>query len=859
MRFDRRQTRFPFPELDLRTLESSDSLVEVLAPRAMPSAQLQAWLDWSVAQTLIARPGGPADRPLPAVLRSAPTSPDLLGGGPFRLAQRLAESGWRDGCFDRPIDAGVFRDDLLALQTAGVIALQCHVQAQPAAVVDLGDFRAQVALDDLACRIQSLKLARPALLALGERLARVSDAVMRCEGDPLACAAPSSNPALARAARAARLAGASDSALQEAIAMGLAGRPQKPADQEPPDCPTTVICGSAVQRAAFAQDLAVLGWQSSAPVFTDSAASADHLAGLATGPRGAIDLMAFESASGFDVEAFRQAVRLLATAVRIEAGPERPATLTLANSATLMVSRGLAYGSEAACRQAAEVWSLAVQAASGQAQLAILDDAEMSLRLGGAVLGSGPWQGPVTYAETSDGEVVRTLIPAALLAATALGEDADLLRRAVLGRRSLSDAPHINPDRLAALGFTAHEISRIDGHLALCTALSEAFAPSVVGDGFLRDILGVSPEALKQSDFDTLACAGFTPDQILEASDHVLGSLQPGPSSGLSTDLLAVMSARPDREHRFAFHAALEAACGLKAVLALPLPFDASIGDAALLLAEADSAGLRAFRIEKAIAPASFRLDLPTEAPALATPTLSPPPPVQERIVERVVERDRTRRKLPDRRKGYIQKAAVGGHKVYLHTGEYDDGELGEIFIDMHKEGAAFRSVMNNFAIAISIGLQYGVPLEEFVDAFVFTRFEPAGPVTGNDTIRSATSILDYVFRELGVSYLGRDDLANATGEPLNADGLGRGKADDTLQFEAEPQPASRFISKGFSRGAAPDNLVFLPFGGRRSQDAAIEHARASSVCPSCGDQAVFAGQCETCGAASDHGIGSSL
>ena len=127
-----------------------------------------------------------------------------------------------------------------------------------------------------------------------------------------------------------------------------------------------------------------------------------------------------------------------------------------------------------------------------------------------------------------------------------------------------------------------------------------------------------------------------------------------------------------------------------------------------------------------------------------------------ERVVEKVIERDRTRRKLPDRRKGYIQKAAVGGHKVYIHTGEYDDGELGEIFIDMHKEGAAFRSLMNNFAIAISIGLQYGVPLDEFVDAFVFTRFEPAGRVTGNDSIRSATSILDYIFRELGVSYLDR-------------------------------------------------------------------------------------------------------
>src|SRR5262249_50703034 len=140
----------------------------------------------------------------------------------------------------------------------------------------------------------------------------------------------------------------------------------------------------------------------------------------------------------------------------------------------------------------------------------------------------------------------------------------------------------------------------------------------------------------------------------------------------------------------------------------------------------------------------------------------APAPKPQERVVERVVERERTRRRLPDRRKGYIQKAAVGGHKVYLHTGEYEEGTLGELFIDMHKEGAAFPSLMNNSAIAFSIGLQYGVPLDEFVDAFVYTRFEPAGRVAGNDSIRSATSILDYIFRELGVSYLDRSDLANA-------------------------------------------------------------------------------------------------
>ncbi len=195
----------------------------------------------------------------------------------------------------------------------------------------------------------------------------------------------------------------------------------------------------------------------------------------------------------------------------------------------------------------------------------------------------------------------------------------------------------------------------------------------------------------------------------------------------------------------------------------------------------------------------------------------------------------------------------MGGHKVYLHTGEYEDGELGEVFIDMHKEGAAFRSLMNNFAIAVSIGLQYGVPLDEFVDAFVFTRFEPAGRVTGNDTIRSATSILDYIFRELAVSYLDRQDLANADPDEFNADGLGHGKADRLAEGEAEPLPASKFISKGFSRGAAPDNLVFLPTGPR-VRPAGREGGTEHDVCPACGDLALSRHGarlvCETCGAA---------
>jgi ribonucleoside-diphosphate reductase alpha chain len=183
-----------------------------------------------------------------------------------------------------------------------------------------------------------------------------------------------------------------------------------------------------------------------------------------------------------------------------------------------------------------------------------------------------------------------------------------------------------------------------------------------------------------------------------------------------------------------------------------------------------------------------------------------------EKVVEKVVERIvvmRERERMPDRRKGYTQKAVVGGHKVYLRTGEYDDGRLGEIFIDMHKEGAALRSLLNNFAIAVSLGLQYGVPLDEYVDAFTFTRFEPSGPVQGNDTIKYATSILDYVFRELAVSYMERFDLAHVDPSGEGFDTLGKGVD------EGKPSHDARYVSKGLTRSRT-DRLKVMQGGAER-------------------------------------------
>ena len=195
-----------------------------------------------------------------------------------------------------------------------------------------------------------------------------------------------------------------------------------------------------------------------------------------------------------------------------------------------------------------------------------------------------------------------------------------------------------------------------------------------------------------------------------------------------------------------------------------------------------------------------------------------------EKIVEKVVVKEiikSHREKMPERRKGYTQKAIVGGHKVYLRTGEYEDGSLGEIFIDMHKEGAGFRAMMNNFAIAVSVGLQYGVPLEEFVDAFTFTKFEPAGGVQGNDSIKNATSILDYIFRELAVSYLDRTDLAHIKPEGTAFDDLGRGEEEGVSNISEMSETAAtkslevlkQISSTGYLRKRLPQELVVLNGG----------------------------------------------
>jgi ribonucleoside-diphosphate reductase alpha chain len=794
--------------LSHRQIERADTLVEVLAPVNWPSARVEAWLDWADAD--------PAPSKLPPDLARGGERAEALDGGPFRWAAGLAAKGRAAGRFAKAKPAATFRDALVEAILSGWLA--------PAAALPSIQHIEAATLPAWLARQRADTLARQGQAAIAARLAEVVSAIVRCEGAREACADPLGNPALARAVRAAREAGASDALILDTIALAASDAEYPVADlPAAADAPVLVTADEAEAVLASA------AWETGRLVLALDPKAASDIAALAGRPLIGIDLSALASMAPIERLA---AIRLAGEAVAIAGAALAPAGIHEA-----LVAQGLVYGSADARTAAGE---LVTELAGSGAPLILVDDAELSLRLGGVGLGAQPWRGPLSVSETCDGETFTTLHASTLVGLEALGRDLDTARTEALGARFVESCPGIDRAALHGAGFTDHEIGQAEIALGAGATLANAFSPAVLGEGFVRDVLGASPEDL--TNFDTLAAAGFTAETVAVADRHLCGTgsvsgeaFLPGSGIGLAD--------------RLAMSAALEAACGSPSLQVT----QGGETPAAMraLIAQAQRAGVRALHPMRPTGAASILVLPPLEEPKVER---TPPPPPPERIVERIVERDRTRRKLPDRRKGYIQKAAVGGHKVYLHTGEYDDGELGEIFIDMHKEGAAFRSLMNNFAIAISIGLQYGVPLEEFVDAFVFTRFEPAGKVDGNDQVRSATSILDYLFRELGISYLGRDDLANRDPDALNADGLGRGKADeeDGDETGSEPLSMAHFISKGFSRGAAPDNLLFLPGARRPMEDA--DGAHVPDLCPACGDFAItrLGGRlvCEKCGVA---------
>lgn len=808
--------------IEERALELADRVVQARAPAGWTDARVEAWIEWA---------GGETD----------------LGAAIGEFVETLTRRAQAKTLVKDVAERTRFRQDLTEALLSGAIAIGAAPQSRAPAILEAGRPGAVAALREHVASYRGEQAAAAAAAELGSRLQAVMDAVLRCEGEAEACADPARNPSLARAAHAARQAGASAATVLEAISLARAGETEwraTPPESSGAALRLVLAAGPDGLDGEPARAAALAAHATGALAIAPSRGVAEALADSPRAVRGGVDLMAFWSPEGFDIARFEAAIILLAQALAAASGG--PALLGLAGLGDWLAAHGLDYDSDAGRETARELYlaaSAAVQLSGAPLKggVAVFSDPELSLRLGGGDLAAGPFAGAMTLAQTSDGATVRVLSDAAIRGFATLALDGAELRAQLLGRGDLREAPGIDHRALTARGFTDHEIAAAETLLPLVHRLADAFAPDVIGEGFVRDVLGASAEQLADPSLDVLALAGFGEAEIAAAAAHALGRGDIWQAQGLRPDQARVFRIAEEMGEapRLAMLQALQFALAAPALLERVLPWDADLA----AVSEALACPLPV-RVRRAAPPAGLELDLPALSGAPRAREAAPPPPEpQERVVERIVERERIRRKLPDRRKGYIQKAGVGGHKVYLHTGEYDDGELGEIFIDMHKEGAAFRSLMNNFAIAVSIGLQYGVPLDEFVDAFVFTRFEPAGAVTGNDSVKSATSILDYIFRELGISYLGRDDLANSDPGELNADGLGRGAGEAEMD---EPQPASRFISRGFSRGAAPDNLVFLPVANRPGSYEAAE------VCAACGDIAVVRkGQamiCQTCG-----------
>jgi ribonucleoside-diphosphate reductase alpha chain len=397
-----------------------------------------------------------------------------------------------------------------------------------------------------------------------------------------------------------------------------------------------------------------------------------------------------------------------------------------------------------------------------------------------------------------------------------------------VGHGNLNQAPAINPATLGAKGFPADKIAALNTATASAFDIKFIFNQWTLGADFLKS-LGVTDAQLNDMGFDLLSFLGFSKKDVEAANIHACGAMTLEGAPHLRAEHLPVFDcASPcgkigrrylSVDSHILMMAAAQPFISGAISKTINMPNDATVEDCKNAYMLSWRLALKANALyrdgSKLSQPLNASLiadeeDEDDEAvdSLIAASAAARVPQVVEKIVEKIVS-VHGRDKLPSRRKGYTQKAIVGGHKVYLRTGEYEDGRLGEIFIDMHKEGAAFRAMMNNFAIAISLGLQYGVPLDEYVEAFTFTRFEPAGMVMGNDRIKNATSILDYVFRELAVSYLDRDDLAHVHADPGNMS-LGKGVAEDA----PIRTPAQNLVSRGMTRGRVKDQNLMLVSGG---------------------------------------------
>jgi len=444
-------------------------------------------------------------------------------------------------------------------------------------------------------------------------------------------------------------------------------------------------------------------------------------------------------------------------------------------------------------------------------------------------------------------KIVNQSVPLAL---KRLGYDDPAIEkivRSAVGYASLADAPHINRSSLMHKGLTEDEIDRIEEALPGMLDIRFAFSRGMLGDDMLTR-LGVGQAEREKPTFSALPFLGFTDEQIEAANQHVCGALTVEGAPGLKPEHYPVFDCANrcgPRGTRFIqpmghirMMGAVQPFISGAISKTVNLPAEATVEEVERIYFDSWKLGLKAVALYRD--GSKLSQPLATGKKAAATDDAEAPPKLR-------------RRRLPKRRHGFTQEARIGGHKVFLRTGEYEDGMLGEIFIDMHKEGAAFRSMMNCFAISVSMGLQYGVPLEDLVDQFCFTRFEPHGRVDGHDNIRAATSVVDYVFRVLGLEYLGRTDLAHIVDEsltgqrkPANGHPVGREHASGGNGTAAADAPVGDKLGAG-DKLVNPSNRIASIAGEGALNQQASKFPGDAPLCDNCGHITIRNGTCYKC------------
>jgi ribonucleoside-diphosphate reductase alpha chain len=472
-------------------------------------------------------------------------------------------------------------------------------------------------------------------------------------------------------------------------------------------------------------------------------------------------------------------------------------------------------------------------------------------------------------------KIINQAVPLALKNLKYKKKEIEEIIQYALGSGTFKDAPEINIVKLKSLGFTQKIIEKLESSLSGAFDISYLFNRFSLGDDFITKTLKLDLDAFNNPNFNLLTHLGFTKEQVEKANDHICGTMCLEGAPHLKEKHYEVFDCANKcgkygtRVISWKGHIQMMSACQpyLSGAISktINMPNNASVTD----ISEAYTLSWKLMTKANAIYRDGSKLSQPLNASAFEDlglldgelDEMSSPEKisaVSQKIVEKIIYKEISKKKaLPNRRVGYTQKATVGGHKVYLRTGEYDEGSLGEIFIDMHKEGAAYRSLMNCFSIAISMGLQYGVPLDEFVDAFTFTKFEPNGMVAGHDNLKMATSVIDYVFRDLACRYLGREDLVHVKPSDLDSDKItGESAPDepliDMIEGSREVHHEDGRVSVNTQKVYSKEKDFEMSGVARKMQEAKMKGYEGES-CPECQSFSMVRNgsclKCDSCGA----------